>query len=102
MIDDRRSRTPQASDAGTESSAPAAEASLTTRALAVWPRLDRGQLARAHGDPRKIAQVITRRTVLPVEAIVEILVRPAAADLDPGPAGNGQGGETAPEEHLTS
>ena len=58
---------------------------MTSRAIALWPRLDRAQLNRAHGDPQKIARVITRRTALPLEAIVAILVREASSEVDDGP-----------------
>jgi hypothetical protein len=43
-------------------------------ALDHWPRLDRAALARAKGDPLKIARLVTRRTALPVTAVLAILV----------------------------
>lgn len=43
------------------------------RALAVWPRLDRARLRRAHGDPVRIARVVAARTALSTETILGIL-----------------------------
>ncbi len=43
------------------------------RANDLWPRLDRSRLIRTHGDPRKIARLISRRTVLTEEAILLLL-----------------------------
>lgn len=47
---------------------------LYERANDLWPRLDRGRLIRTHGDPRKIARLIARRTVLTEEAILLLLL----------------------------
>ena len=44
------------------------------RALALWPGLDRGRLGRTHGDPRKVARLVARRTVLPEESILSLLL----------------------------
>jgi hypothetical protein len=44
------------------------------RALAIWPRLDRRALSRCGGDPRRIARLVARRTALPQEVIVLILL----------------------------
>jgi hypothetical protein len=46
---------------------------LYARALALWPRLDRRQLSRTHGDARLVARLVARRTVLTEEAIVRLL-----------------------------
>jgi hypothetical protein len=48
---------------------------ITTRALSLWPRLDHRRLARAHGDPRKVARLVARRTILTEEAILSLLLR---------------------------
>jgi hypothetical protein len=47
---------------------------LYERANDLWPRLDRSRLIRTHGDPRKIARLIARRTVLTEEAILLLLL----------------------------
>lgn len=47
---------------------------LESRAMAVWPRLNRAALRRCGNDPRRMADLISRRTALPPEAIKEILV----------------------------
>jgi hypothetical protein len=66
-----------------------AETSLpgyATKALLLWPGLDRTRLAETKGDPRRIARLVSRRTNLPPEAILRMLeVRPEI-DLgrDPG------------------
>jgi hypothetical protein len=44
------------------------------RANDLWPRLDRSRLVRTHGDPRKIARLIARRTALTEEAILLLLL----------------------------
>jgi hypothetical protein len=44
-----------------------------SRALALWPRLERGRLARVRHDPRRVAALISRRTNLPRGAILELL-----------------------------
>lgn len=46
---------------------------LVSRALALWPGLDRRALSRTHGDPVRIARLVTRRTALPEESIVAML-----------------------------
>jgi hypothetical protein len=43
------------------------------RALALWPRLERGRLARVRHDPGRVAALISRRTNLSYEAILELL-----------------------------
>jgi hypothetical protein len=47
---------------------------LYERANDLWPRLDRGRLIRTNGDPRKIARLIARRTVLTEESILLLLL----------------------------
>jgi len=48
-----------------------------SRALAIWPGLDRTKLARTCGDPNRVARLVERRTSLPREAILGMLgVRP--------------------------
>ncbi len=56
-----------------------------TRALLLWPGLDRRRLAAARGDPRRIARLVSSRTNLPPEAILRMLgVRsPARSSHDP-------------------
>ena len=43
------------------------------RALALWPRLERGRLARVRRDPGRVAALISHRTNLSYEAILELL-----------------------------
>ncbi len=57
------------------------------RALAFWPRLDRARLTRAHGDPLRIARIIERRTALPLEAILGVLMGTRAGLTVPGRPG---------------
>jgi hypothetical protein len=49
---------------------------LYRRALAMWPRLDRRALGRCDHDPRRVAILVSRRTSLPVDAIVSLLTTP--------------------------
>jgi len=49
-------------------------AALERRALAIWPRLDRAALRRCGDDPQRIAALISRRTAMPPEQIVQVLV----------------------------
>ncbi len=46
---------------------------VRSRALAVWPGLDRRKLTRTCGDPKRVATLVQRRTALPREAILGIL-----------------------------
>ena len=48
--------------------------SLIERALAIWPRLDRRALRRCACDPKRMAALISRRTRLPPEAILNMLL----------------------------
>jgi hypothetical protein len=52
---------------------PGARHPLYARALLIWPRLDRGQLTRTHGDPRKVARLVARRTIHSEEVILSLL-----------------------------
>ncbi len=56
--------------------------SLTERALALWPRLDRRALARYADDPKRLARFVSRRTRLSPEAILSMLVRGSVSDLE--------------------
>ncbi len=47
-----------------------------SRALALWPRLERHKLTRIKHDPGRLAALIARRTTLPEEAILELLGAP--------------------------
>jgi hypothetical protein len=47
---------------------------LDDRALALWPRLDRRSLRRCGCDPERMAELISRRTSLPREAILALLL----------------------------
>ncbi len=49
---------------------------VTIRARAMWPRLDARALARCAGDPKRIARLVARRTVLSLENIEAMLVGP--------------------------
>jgi hypothetical protein len=44
------------------------------RAVAIWPRLDRRALSQCSCDPYRVARIVARRTSLPIEEIVELLV----------------------------
>ena len=52
-------------------------ADVRTRALAMWPGLDRRKLARTRGDPMRVARLVERRTKHPIESIIRILEGPA-------------------------
>lgn len=57
---------------------------LERRALGLWPRLDKSALRRCHGDVKKIAHLVSRRTTLPPEAIVKVLLMPTVNDDEVG------------------
>lgn len=61
---------------------PSAAPDYYARALALWPRLERGRLVRARHDPGRVAALISRRTTLSFEAILELLGAPPV-DADP-------------------
>lgn len=46
---------------------------VQSRALAIWPGLDRRKLARTCGDPFRVARLVERRTALPLDAILGML-----------------------------
>ena len=52
------------------------------RALSIWPRLDRRALSRCAGDPQRIASVVARRTSLPIDAILALIMGPGEARVD--------------------
>ncbi len=55
--------------------APAITASVyQRRALLIWPGLDRARLRRTHGDPWKIARLVSHRSSLPTESILTLLM----------------------------
>ena len=60
------------------------QGALERRALALWPRLDRAALRRCRNDARRIAALVARRTVMPPEAILNVLTMPRVADDDIG------------------
>ena len=51
-----------------------ATAALYARAGALWPRLDTRAVSRTGGDPRRLARLIARRTVLSEESILHLLL----------------------------
>ena len=59
----------------------AAEA-IRRRALLVWPRLDLAALRRCGSDPERIADLVGRRSSLPREAIVGILLMPVVTEVE--------------------
>jgi hypothetical protein len=50
-----------------------AEPDIRSRALLLWPGLDRAKLTRTCGDPRRVARLIERRTALSRVAILGML-----------------------------
>jgi hypothetical protein len=48
-----------------------------SRALALWPRLERGRLVRVRHDPHRVAALVSRRTNLDHDAILELLGAPS-------------------------
>jgi hypothetical protein len=53
------------------------------RALLLWPRLNRARLLRVAADPRRIAEIVSRRTVHSVEMILIMLERDTTAPHAP-------------------
>jgi len=47
-----------------------------SRALALWPRVDRGRLGRVRHDPGRVAALISHRTNLSRNAILQLLGAP--------------------------
>lgn len=55
---------------------------VRSRALAMWPGLDRKKLTRTCGDPTRVARLVERRTALARESIIRILEgRPSAGEV---------------------
>lgn len=61
------------SERQTEPSDPGVGTDPRSRALAIWPGLDRRKLTRTCGDPYRIACLVARRTALPIESILRLL-----------------------------
>jgi hypothetical protein len=57
--------------------------------MLLWPRLDRSKLRKIADDPKRMAEVIEKRTSLPFDSIVAMLTRqnPALAAPSEGTAG---------------
>ncbi len=55
---------------------------IRRRALLVWPRLDAAALRRCGADPERIADLVGRRSALPREAIVGILMTPFVTEVE--------------------
>jgi hypothetical protein len=55
---------------------------MRRRALLVWPRLDVAALRRCGADAHRIAALVGRRSGLPREAIVGILLMPDVSDVE--------------------
>jgi hypothetical protein len=55
---------------------PEPPADYASRALALWPRIERQRLARVKHDPRRVAALISHRTRLSIAAILELLGAP--------------------------
>lgn len=58
------------------------EGEYTTRAMTLWPRLDRRRLRRCHDDPNRIAVLVSDRTALPYESIVKLLVEDETVETE--------------------
>jgi hypothetical protein len=54
------------------------------RALSIWPRLDRKALSRCACDPNRIVRLVARRSSLPIEAVLALLIGPTASPLEIG------------------
>jgi hypothetical protein len=72
--------------ARTRRAATGAEPALAVerRAMALWPRLDRAALRRCKADARQIAALIARRTTMPPDAILKVLLMPRVGDEEIG------------------
>ncbi len=55
---------------------------IRRRALLVWPRLDAAALRRCGNDAHRVAALIGRRSSLPHEAIVGILLMPDVTEVE--------------------
>jgi hypothetical protein len=73
----------RAPDVGVRASAPRPErrharprsSCYLDRALLLWPRLDRSKLRKISDDPKRMAEVIEKRTSLPFDSILAMLTR---------------------------
>ena len=54
----------------------------SVRALSIWPRLDRRALSRCACDPNRIARLVARRTSLPMDAILALVMGPTVSRLE--------------------
>ena len=52
------------------------------RALSIWPRLDQRALSRCACDPQRIARLVSRRTSLPMDAILALVTGPTVSPLE--------------------
>jgi len=50
------------------------------RGLALWPRLWHPHPGRVRRDPRRVATLVSRRTILPRQAILDLLGAPIEAE----------------------
>jgi hypothetical protein len=66
-----------------KSPAPGTVPDYCSRALALWPRANRVGLARVRHNPRRVAALISHRTNLSRNAILELLGVPAAEADEP-------------------
>jgi hypothetical protein len=82
------------SSAGPGEHAPEPRTIYVDRALLLWPRLNRARLLRVAGDPRRIAEIASRRTVHTVETILVMLERDTTAPH--APTENGTGFDSGP------
>jgi hypothetical protein len=57
---------------------------IERRAMALWPRLDAAALRRCGHDPKRIAALVSRRTAMPPESILRVLVMPVLAEDEIG------------------
>jgi hypothetical protein len=53
---------------------------IRSRALILWPGLDRTRLARTAGDPKRVARLVGSRTSLRNDVIVAMLMATAERD----------------------
>lgn len=67
----------------TSTSPPDATRDYCSRALALWPRLERQRLVRIRHDPRRVAALVSRRTNLNYVAILELLGAPSEETVAP-------------------
>lgn len=56
------------------------DADCRTRALLLWPKLDRAKLRRTNGDPARVARLVEQRTRLPYDDILSLLTRADRAE----------------------